>query len=390
MSDDIDRLLDEARRLDDGPARTALCEEAARLADTRHDLDRGFAARLDLIQSASFGGQPDVKLVAFSWVLAQLDRHPERFAQHLRTVLWRYKWVVSEAPSFPELSRERILDLLADMRERHRAFGSTLHAAHHKARGVAHDTGDRAAALEAHALMSQTPRDDLSDCPACCQDALIDFHSFLGEYDAAAAAADPIFKGRMSCATVPERTYGSVLLPLFKLGRVEEAMRHHRRGYPEVAGKPGHLGCVREHVEFMALTANFERAAKIAERHLPAVLAYPTPSMRRDWFTALRLLFALARDAGVSELAIRLPAGHPLKTPDDRVPTAALLECSDQEARRFAAVFDARNGTTRYADAIENQARLMREVKPLPFTRPQSGFRSDEYVQSPRRNRRAD
>lgn len=385
MSDEIDRLLEEAGRLGDGPARTELCAEAARLADVCHDIDRGFAARMDLIQSASFGGQPDLKLVAFSWVLAQLDRHPDRFASHLHTVLWRYKWVVSEAPSFPQLSRERIAELLADMRERHRAFGSTLHAAHHKSRAVAHEMGNRAAALEAHTAMDQTPRDSLSDCPACCQDALIDFYGFLGDYAAAAAAADPILKGRMSCATVPERTYGSVLFPLFQIGRVEDAMRHHRRGYPEVAGKPGYLGCVREHVEFLALTVNLDRATRIAERHLPAVLAYPAPSMRRDWFATLRLVFAVARHTGAHEVSFRLPEDHPLTSPEVSPTPAVIFDWFEREARQLASAFDARNGTTRYTDILEDQNRLLNNLRPLPFARPRS--RNDEYIQKPRRDR---
>lgn len=367
MPDEIATLLDRADGLEYGPTRTSLCEEAVRLADTRNDLEAGFRARLKLTEAACFGGQPDLELVSFSWVLAQLDNHPDRFGWHTWDVLWQYKWVVSEAPSFPHIGRDRILELVDDMGRRFRAWGSTMHAVHHKRRGVFEEMGDRRRALAAHTQMEKRPRDTLSDCEACCLSWSVHFLSFLGDYEAAAAAAKPIIAKRMSCASVPQNTYAAALFPLFKAGNLKTAMQYHRAGYRMVANRTGHLSDVADHVEFLVLTDNTARAAQIAERHLGMVAGYPTPSLRREWYRVLRLLFARLAEKGKKEVRFRLPADHPLKVAD-LLPPGTLFDWYDREARALAAAFDRRNGNAFYTAAIDGQVDLLREITPFPYS----------------------
>ena len=98
MKDDyrrqIETLRQQADGLPQGPARMALLEEAVRLADTHQDLDLGFYLRYDVAQTATFGGMAEKLLVAFSWRLAQCDRHPERFNEF--RLMWEYKWVAAK------------------------------------------------------------------------------------------------------------------------------------------------------------------------------------------------------------------------------------------------------------------------------------------------------
>ncbi len=374
-NDEIDQLIHDAKSLEYGAARTALCEEAVQIADTRGDMDKAFEARTELVNSACFGGQPDVMLVAFTWLVATADQHPTRFGDYSQQyhLLWMYKWVLGALPDFPHIPRSQIVDVLAEMRSRYQKFGSTLHGYYSAEWSVYEDLGDKAKMTAAYKKLMRTPRDILSNCAACVQDGRITYHRYFNRYELAVAAAEPILVGQMRCATVPQRTYAKLLYPLLRLGRIGEAMRHHRTSYRAVANRSGFVGYVEDHVEFLALTANYARAVRIAEQHLQMVLAYPAPSMQRAWFRTLRLLFALLDESGQKPVKFRFPDGHPMNTPDDRAAPKALFEYFDREARSLAAAFDARDGHPWHTQGLDRLPKDMKLVKPYPYSARRSG-----------------
>ena len=117
----IEKLMDEAEGLKDGPAKAAILEQAVAIADTHQDVKLGYAARKKLLPACLDSGQPDLMLVAYSWCLAQCDRDPSQF--NLDDILWEYRWVVSEMTTFPTISRPQIEDALADITRRYQAAG---------------------------------------------------------------------------------------------------------------------------------------------------------------------------------------------------------------------------------------------------------------------------
>lgn len=369
--DDIERLLADADGLEDGPAKVAMIEEAARIADTRRDDDAAFRARYELIQAASFAGQPDIMLVSYSWCLAKYDSDPERYdpdgGDILFHLLWRYKWVVGQMPDFPQFGKPQIAQMLADMKLRHKAWGSTLHAYYDECESVALTTDDKAAAVEAHKRFVKTKRDSLSNCPACVQDQLIRYHSFCGRREQAVAAAEPILKRKLTCNSVPHRTYGRLLGILWKLGDLDTAMGYHKVGYPMVARKPGMIGNVDDHIRFLALTDNLDRAAKLLARHLPTALASTCPNTRYGFLRECRLLLHRLGAAGKSTVPIRMPAGHPLHSEKGTGDVAKVFAWLDAEAKSLAAAFDARNETTGCTDALARDLTLT--PKPIKYER---------------------
>jgi len=369
-TDDIDQLLRDAKQLEYGPTRTALCEEAVRLADTYGYLDKSFEARMELVNSSSLGGQPDLMLATFSWCLSTADKNPSRFGgfNEQYHILWQYKWVLGSLPEFPHIPKSQIFEVLGDMRERYQKFGSTMHGYYTAERSVYEDLGDKKNLVATQKKFNRTPRDFLSDCAACVQDSLISYHQYFSRYEQAVAAAPPILAGRLQCATVPQRTYSKLLNPLFRLGRIEEAMRYHRTQFRAIDGRPGFVGYVEDHVEFLALTNNLARAVRIAERHLPMILAYPAPSMQRLWFRTLTLLFALLTDSNQKSIKFRFPEKHAMKTPDDRTTPEKLAEYFEREARAIAAAYDTRNGTDMHTQALNRVPKLMKLVHPYPVS----------------------
>ena len=68
-----------------------------------------------------------------------------------------------------------------------------------------------------------------NDCVACDRNAQVRYMAFLGKDQKALEAAAPLLQGRMTCSQVPQATYGKVLLPLLRLGRVEVAATYLQR-----------------------------------------------------------------------------------------------------------------------------------------------------------------
>ncbi len=367
MSDHLDQiedLLEQAAVLEMGPAKVALIEEAVRLADLHGDATAGFNARLELIQAATFAGQPDLTLVAFSWCVSQCDRDPEQFPE--RELLWKYKWVIDELPLFPQISREQIEKMLDDMAVRYQRAGSTLHAVGTMRRTVGQVMGDRAMAEAGHKQMEQTRRDWLSNCPACVTDGAIDYHLFQGQYREALAAARPILKGGQCCAEVPHRTYATLLEPLLRTGRLEEAMDYHVKGYRMIARNPKFISQFARHIVFLTLTENLPRAVKLLEKHLPDALKTTGVAWQFDFYLAGLLLAERVQEQGRQQVRLRLPESLP-QGKLGRVATVELAGWFRAQCQDLAARFDARNGNRWFSQRIEELQDLKKLATPHPL-----------------------
>jgi hypothetical protein len=362
----IDRLVVEAMSMGAGQVKVALLEEAVRLADVHGDTEMGFDLRQDLMEAAVFAGRPDLLLVAFTWCVAQHDRDPEKFAA--RELLWKYKWVVTHLPEFPQISRRQIEDILAEMARRFAQAGSTMHAVYHK-RGEVHMLmGDRQAAAEAYALMARTQCDWLSDCRACIPDNEVEYLVINGRDEEALARARPILTGRLACAEVPQRTYASILLPLLRLGRAAEAMAYHRKGYRQIAGNAAFLRHAAMHLVFLALTDNLPKAVKLLEKHLAMALGVPSQASRFEFLLASRLLLERLAEQGQKAMKLRLPAAFPLHNAQGRYQVADLLAWFGGQLQELAVRFDTRNGNDEFSQRIAGLQELKKLVTPCPLS----------------------
>jgi hypothetical protein len=356
--DEIEELLEKIDELPEGPGQVATAEEAVRIADTHRDPDAGFVARKALTKAAIFAGRPDLATVSFSWCLSKTDEDSDRYDE--TELLWQYKWVIENTPDFPTISRQQMKELFADMTARYRRAGSTLHAVYQIARDVAVAMHDPDTALDAQRRMENVRRDHLSNCKACVQDSEIEYHSYFGRDEDALEAARVILDGRMSCAEVPHRTYAIVLLPLVRVGKLERASRYYKTGYKMVRQNPKFVRHKSYHLQFLTLTGNLDRAAKLFERHLPEAVESVSPNWRFEFYLAARLfLEAIPRGVAMPMFtlpdAVRLPAGPQFP---------ALVSWLDGELRQIAATFDARNENDGYARRVAGFRELLKHAEP--------------------------
>ncbi len=361
----VEALLDEASLLEDGPAKVALLEEAVRLADAHGDAALAYDVRHDLIHAATFGGRPETALVAFSWCLAHCDRERDGRLDH--GMLWKYKWVAGALYKFAHIPLEQVHSVLDDVARRYEQAGMSVRAVHKLRCGLAMHAGDRESARRHHRAWQRAAADSVSDCPACERNRHVDYLFFQGEDAEGVAQAEPILQGRLRCTEVPHVTLASVLSPLVRLGRLEEAMDCHRRGLRLVTRNPTFVGDVAEHITFLALTDNAAPAVRLAERHVGWALAKEGHTGRFEFALAARFALERLRAAGRTSVRLRLPQAFPLYREKGRYDVDELAAWFETDAEALAARFDARNGTTAFARRLAENRALRDRVAPFPL-----------------------
>jgi hypothetical protein len=361
-------LLGRAERLEPGEAKVMALEEAARLADAHGDVPLAYEVRDALIEAATFGGFPDRALVAFAWCRGQQQRDPERFSADL--LLWKQKWVVGRLDEFPHVSRKQIEGALDDVEQCFAKAGAGRRAVLKLRYQAARDMGDTAAADALWAQWVRSPRDHLTDCRACELDDELDHYIDRGEYEVVLEKARPLLEGRSSCTEVPHLTLGSVLYPLFKLERLEQARDCHLRGYTLVQRNRDFLATVGEHLEFLSLTGNVVRGLRLFERHLGWALEHASHRDRFTFYTASLALVERALGEGRERVELSLPRAFTLYSPEGSYETPTLRGWLAAQSEGIAAKFDARNGTNRFRQLVTRAKRLGNEVRPFPINAP--------------------
>ena len=269
---DIETLLEDAQELPHGPERLAMVEEAVRAADLAQDGPAGYEARKELIASADYAGQSEKMLVAFAWCRSYLDAHPEEFGDwENRDLAWYHKWVLIATHHFPQIPLERIWELHADYARRMQVLGAGAATVPYFRMSLAMHRGDPEDARVAFNLWQFARRDPMSDCAACEAQAIADYHEFLDDDAGCVAQVDKMIARGMTCAHIPHATHGMVLPALLRLGRWDEAERHHRLGRELIAGDPDHLTPQARHLSWA------ERTSELDDRldfHLASALLF--------------------------------------------------------------------------------------------------------------------
>ena len=99
-SDECEELIRRADNAHHDPEGIALAERAMRQADLSGTFEQRLEARMILTGHATFGGAPEVALVAFTWCLSHYDEPDARAWR--ASILWNYKWILRSLYRFPQ------------------------------------------------------------------------------------------------------------------------------------------------------------------------------------------------------------------------------------------------------------------------------------------------
>jgi hypothetical protein len=371
----VRELFIQSYYLEEGDAKIMLLEEAVRLADICGDFSLAYDARTLLINAATFGGAPEKAFVAYSWCLAQFDQRGAAEGIDERELLWMYKWILSHVTSFPQISKAQILEMLDDMAARYRRAGYSLRP-NYMLRNRIYRFWDEAEAAEFFRKAQETYRDGTSDCAACELDDAVSFALRRNEDAEAVSLAAPIIQGRLRCGSVPKITFADLLLPLLRLGRVDEAVSLHLQGYRLIArGAKAYISSVADHITFLVLTGNFDRAVRIFEKHLADASSLADLATKFDYYIASWLLHDELPERGRETLKLRLPRTLEVYEESGTYRTADLAAWFLRQLHALAARFDARNESDHFARSIHETAALKQLRFPHPIRETE-----EEYV----------
>ncbi len=343
---EIGSLLARAEELEYGAEKMELVEEAVRRADELRDLDWSFRTRMELVQTATFSGYPERLMVAFGWVLGTFQRDPERFREHVHSLLWQFKYVLHAAFEFPQIERKRVDELFGQMAAMLAENGYNRRPLHYLRWLTAMNMGRRADVERFMEKWQAEPRDGMADCRACERDSQVGYHGYCENWEKTCEAAAPILDGWQSCAEVPHRTYGKVLRALLALGNPEKAEEYHREGVRRISRNPKFISSATRHIGYLLHLKETQRAAELVEEFLPYALATANLDARYRMFLVTERWLEQTAEAGEA-VSIRLPG--PLAEFREAEACAAWIRPRREE---LASQFDTRNGTEYYARGV--------------------------------------
>ncbi len=363
--DAIDELIRAANALPDGEARLALTEEAVRVADSHGDIPRGYQLRQELIRLASACLRYDLYASTFSWCLSQAERDPTKFP--VVDLLWWYQDVIGKLVNFPDITRAAYEELFTDAARLIRQHGYSLRGIYLERRSVGADYGSREMALEADGVWHKYPRDRLAYSIRTEAGRELQHRNFLGDWAGACEAAERYLATR--AVRSEEWVVGEVLLPLFLVGRVADALRFHRLTEGTFRNRIGYMWHWGPHMTLLALTDNYSAGLRCFEAALPVAMAQPDLLSRFHFLEHAVVLFDRVANVRDQKVRLRVPSEFAWYSPDGMYDPAAVQAWLDTEARAAAERFDARNANDYFATSMQERRDLLRthlRSMPLP------------------------
>ncbi|MFI5978549.1 tetratricopeptide repeat protein [Streptomyces sp. NPDC051452] len=359
--DALRRAMAENAEQPEGPARNARAE--ALLAEAER-LDVPLAVIEALghqLKVYNYSSEKDRMFVPFARLLRLWDERPEDFdAYETHTLHWVFKWMSAGMLDQPHIPLASIEKWLGEMEHRYRLAGHSERAVRGAEFGVAAHIGDLERAERAYAAWLAADRDRMADCHACELHGQGSWQVSRGRDAQALELWAPVLDGEYSCAHEPHTVLASSLLPLLRLGRLEEARAHHLRGFRLVRPMESMRGAYADHVEFCALTGNEARGLELLAERPAYFTDTGHPRSRLDFMAAVALLMDRLTGLGLGEQRVPGPAGRTWTARELAVHARA-------EATELAGRFDRRNGTSYVGDRV--RARMARGplVERLPL-----------------------
>lgn len=343
--------FDDIESMPEGDLRVAACEESVREADHRRDLEAMFRTRLELISACAYGGHGEKSFPAISWCLAQYQQDPERYQPWAYTLLWRYKQLLQEASTFPQISTAQFEQICDQAAELYRSQGYNLRPIHYIRFAFYSDGGNCEKARELFPVWQNIPRDSMADCRACEMESCVEYYGLVGEFERMVLAAQPSLNGGQSCTDIPHRTFADILYPLAKLGRYDEADGYQRKGLRLIRGQLDFVRHLGLHLAYLVHRQELRRAIAMFEQHLGFALRSLEVRNKCYFFAAAAVLLqALARTRARRKL--RLPPTFALHDPSDTYEVASLLQWFTEQGGELARQLDGRNGNDFHTRAV--------------------------------------
>ncbi|WP_055493524.1 hypothetical protein [Streptomyces sp. TP-A0356] len=338
--DSLRRAMADNYEQPEGPARNARAEQLLVEAERLNIPLAVIEALGHQLKVYNYSSEKDKMFVPFARLLRMWDEHPEDFDEYeTHSLHWVFKWMSAGMLGQPHIPLASMDKWLGEMEHRYRLAGHSERAVRSAEFSVAAHIGDLARAERAYAAWLAADRDEMADCHACELHDQGWWQARKGEDERALELWRPVLEGEYVCAHEPHAVLASSLLPLLRLGRLDQARAHHLRGFRLVRAMESMRGSYADHVEFCALTGNEARGLELLAERPTYFTDSGDPRSKLDFLAVVALL---------TDRLVALGHGdRPVPGPDGREWTAReLARHAREEALALAARFDARNGTS--------------------------------------------
>ncbi|MFD7488766.1 tetratricopeptide repeat protein [Streptomyces mirabilis] len=353
--DTLRQAMADNQEQPEGPARNARAEQLLVEAEKLNIPLAVIEALGHQLKVYNYSSEKDKMFVPFARLLRMWDEHPEDFDEYeTHSLHWVFKWMSAGMLDQPHIPLASIEKWLGEMEHRYRLAGHSERAVRGAEFSVAAHLGDLGRAERAYTAWLAADRDTMADCHAC------ELHSqgwWRAERDADEEALElwrPVLEGEYTCAHEPHTVLASSLVPLLRLGRLDEARAHHLRGFRLVRPMESMRGAYADHVEFCALSGNEARALELLAERPAYFTDSGDPRSKLDFMAVTALLMDRLTGLGLGDQPVPGPAGREWTA-------SGLAVHARGEALSLAALFDARNGTS----YVSERARERMDQRPL-------------------------
>ncbi|MFF4274773.1 tetratricopeptide repeat protein [Streptomyces sp. NPDC001536] len=359
--DALRRAMAENGEQPEGPARNARAEQLLVAAEALNVPLAVIEALGHQLKVYNYSSEKDKMFVPFARLLRMWDERPEDFDEYeTHTLHWVFKWMSSGMLDQPHVPLASIEKWLGEMEHRYRLAGHSERAVRSAEFNVAAHIGDLPRAERAYAAWLAADRDRMADCHAC------ELHGqgwWQSERSRDAEAIElwtPVLEGELGCAHEPHTSLAASLVPLLRLGRLDEARANHLRGFRLVRAMESMRGAYADHVEFCALSGNEARGLELLAERPAYFTDTGHPRSGLEFLSVVALLMDRLTGLGLGDRQVPGPAGRSWTARE--LATHARAEALDLAGR-----FDARNGTTYVSERA--RARMAQEplVERLPL-----------------------
>jgi hypothetical protein len=162
---------------------------------------------------------------------------------------------------------------------------------------------------------------------------------------------------------------GEALLPLLRLGRVEEAAKFHVRYWKLIRAGTGYQWFWGPQLSFLALTDNIDRGVRVFQTMLTAAFEQPDLLSRFHFLEHALVLFHRVVQVRQKPIRMRVPPTASLHDPSNRYRPSAVLDWIEELATDIAKQFDARNDNDYHVRLLRFRREMERFATPYPIAK---------------------
>jgi tetratricopeptide (TPR) repeat protein len=359
----IEEQLRRASWASDKTEKEKILEKAIQMAEFHKDFDLMVESKLEYINCVVFEGYHEKALPQFAWLLAQLDNNPDKIGKwNQHTILWSYKWLITNLPGYTNIPLEKILETFADMEKRFLAFdGDNLKAINYFKSKVYLSLGNLEEAKKYHDLYLKSKKAKsgllgLSDCEACVLDNEVNFYLDRLDLDKAIEKGLYIIQNNKRCREVPLLTYSSLCMAYTNKEEYDIAEKYYKLGVKAFPFNENFIDTWSNYIYFLSKTKKFTNAIKLFNKsfhHLPKTL---NQKKSLEFSAASLVLFKSYREHYPKKKAIKLDIeeNNIVFSEDGNYDIDNIIAVFDQKARSIAIQLDSRNQNSYYTERIKN------------------------------------